>query len=217
VQTTDSNGHPRPQLTRPRWTDLNGTWRFAHDDANVGLDQRWFEQPERLDREIQVPFPPESPASGIGETGYHPVVWYSRTFAAPQDDGERLLLHFGAVDYRASVWVNGRWSPRTRAVTRPSAPTSPGELRPDGDQVVTVRAEDSPTDLTQPRGKQDWREKPHSIWYERTTGIWQPVWLEPVPHNRIQSLRWTPDLHRALLGLCVVVPSTTRLCAWGCG
>jgi hypothetical protein len=85
------------------------------------------------------------------------------------------------------------------------------ELRPDGDQVVTVRAEDSPTDLTQPRGKQDWREKPHSIWYERTTGIWQPVWLEPVPHHRIQSLRWTPDLHRALLGLCVVVRDDPEL------
>jgi len=102
--------HPRPQLTRTRWTDLSGPWGFAHDDADVGLDEGWHTRAGVYDRTIQVPFPPESPASGIAETGFHPVVWYRRTFRsldAGLRPGERLLLHFGAVDYRASVWVNG--------------------------------------------------------------------------------------------------------------
>src|SRR3954451_12353194 len=193
--------HPRPQLIRDRWVDLCGPWRFAHDDADVGLEEGWPERPEALDRTIEVPFPPESPASGVGDTGYHPVVWYARTFAAPQAAGERLLLHLGAVDYRASVWVNGRLVVTHEGGHTPFSADVTAALRPDGEQLVVVRAEDRPTDMAQPRGKQDWRPRPHSIWYERTTGIWQPVWLEPVPATRIESLRWTPDLARADVAL----------------
>ena len=98
--------HPRPRLTREHWVDLNGPWGFAYDDADVGLDQRWQDDPQRFNRSITVPFPPESQASGIGDTGFHPVVWYRRTFEA-RASGGRLVLHFGAVDYRAQVWVNG--------------------------------------------------------------------------------------------------------------
>jgi beta-galactosidase/beta-glucuronidase len=199
------DNHPRPQLTRERWTDLCGAWRFAHDDADVGIDEGWAERPELLHRTIQVPFPPESPASGIADTGYHPVVWYSRTFEAPHRPGERLLLHFGAVDYRASVWVNGRLVATHEGGHTPFSADITAVLRADGEQVVTVRAEDLPTDLTQPRGKQDWREEPHSIWYERTTGIWQPVWLEPVPAQRVEAVRWTPDLERGVLSFRVRV------------
>src|SRR3712207_9236752 len=104
----DTAVHPRPQLTRDRWTDLSGTWEFAYDDGDVGVDAHWYDRGDPFDRSICVPFPPESPASGVGEVGFHPVVWYRRTFTAPQRPGERLLLHFGAVDYRAAVWVNGR-------------------------------------------------------------------------------------------------------------
>jgi beta-galactosidase/beta-glucuronidase len=197
--------HPRPQLVRDRWTDLCGTWQFGYDDDDIGLDAGWAQDPQALGRTIEVPFPPESPASGIGDPAYHPVVWYSRTFTAPQRPGERLLLHFGAVDYRATVWVNG-----TQVVTHegghtPFSADITAALRPDGEQVVTVRAEDVPTDLTQPRGKQDWRPRPHIIWYERTTGIWQPVWLEPVSASRVESARWTPNLGRAEVALRVRV------------
>ena len=101
--------HPRPQLTRPDWTDLSGPWGFAYDDGDVGLDERWSERDDVFDRVITVPFPPESPASGIGDRDFHPVVWYRRTVRRrPRRRAMRLLLHFGAVDYRASVWVNGR-------------------------------------------------------------------------------------------------------------
>jgi beta-galactosidase/beta-glucuronidase len=197
--------HPRPQLVRDRWTDLCGTWRFGYDDDNIGLDARWAQDPDALDRTIEVPFPPESPASGVGDPAYHPVVWYSRTFTAPQQPGERLLLHFGAVDYRATVWVNGIQVAAHEGGHTPFSADITAALRPDAEQVVTVRAEDIPTDMTQPRGKQDWRPRPHIIWYERTTGIWQPVWLEPVPASRVESARWTPNLGRSEVALRVRV------------
>ena len=187
--------HPRPRLTRQRWFDLCGAWDFAYDDDNLGLDGRWFEQPEKFDRQIQVPFPPESELSGINDKGYHPVVWYRRTFPAVQEDGERLILHFGAVDYSARVWVNGQLVATHEGGHTPFSAditTALGE----GEQVVVVRAEDRPLDGTMPRGKQDWEPTPHAIWYDRTTGIWQPVWLEPVPATYLASFHLTPDLTR---------------------
>ena len=92
---TETTLHPRPRLTRTRWVDLNGPGGFAHDDADRGLEERWYEHPERFDRQIQVPFPPESELSGINDKGFHPVVWYRREFSALPVEGERLLLHFG--------------------------------------------------------------------------------------------------------------------------
>ena len=195
--------HPTPQLARARWTDLCGTWDFAYDDGEVGLDERWAERADVFDRRIEVPFPPESPASGIGETGVHPVVWYRRSFRAGRVPGERLLLHFGAVDHRASVWVDGRHAVDHEGGHTPFAADITALLDDGDEHVVVVRAEDRPDDLTQPRGKQDWQSPPHSIWYERTTGIWQPVWLEPVPAARVEALRWTPDLGRRVLGVAV--------------
>src|SRR4051812_24262628 len=95
-----AEGHPRPQLVRGNWTDLSGPWGFAHDDEDQGVREGWQRQEAPFGRTIVVPFPPESSASGIGEPGFHPVVWYRRAFAAQAQAGERLLLHFGAVDYR---------------------------------------------------------------------------------------------------------------------
>src|SRR4051812_35331749 len=99
--------HPRPRFTRERWTDLSGPWGFGYDDGNTGLDQRWFEKPEKFDRTITVPFCPESKLSGINDKSYHPYLWYRKTFTERPSEGGRLLLHFGAVDYSAQVWVNG--------------------------------------------------------------------------------------------------------------
>jgi beta-galactosidase/beta-glucuronidase len=200
-----AENHPRPQLTRERWTDLCGAWQFAFDDADVGLDHGWVDRPEVFDRTITVPFPPESRASGIHDPAPHPVVWYRRSFrVAPEDRSGRLLLHFGAVDYRAQVWVNGRLVAEHEGGHTPFSANITTALHDgDQDQVVVVRAEDQPTDLTQPRGKQYWEPAPRRIWYHRTTGIWQPVWLEPVPALYITDLRWTPDLDRGTLGLHV--------------
>ena len=160
-----SDLHPRPQLARDRWIDLSGRWEFAYDDDDVGLDECWYERADRFDRMVMVPFPPESRASGIGDPGYHPVVWYRRTVqVAPTDRRGRLMLHFGAVDYRADVWVNGRLVVRHEGGHTPFSADIAPVLTPDGDQVIVVRAEDQPLDLAQPRGKQDWEERPHKIW-----------------------------------------------------
>ncbi|RRR98148.1 glycoside hydrolase family 2 protein [Glycomyces terrestris] len=191
---------PRPQLLRESFLDLGGTWGFAHDDEDRGLTEHWFDG-RALPRTITVPYPPESPASGIGATGFHPVVWYRRELtaadlaAAGHAPGRRLLVHFGAVDYRARVWIDGRdvgaheggHTPFTLDLT---------DALGEGPHVLVVRAEDDPHDAAQPRGKQDWRESPHAIWYHRTTGIWQPVWLESVPPLHLAHLTWTSDLAR---------------------
>ena len=202
--------HPQPQMARARWLDLCGPWSFAYDDTDVGLDEQWQARDDVYTHTIQVPFPPESPASGIGDTSFHPVVWYRRTFdRAREDSGKRLILHCGAIDYAAMVWVNGQLLASHQGGNTPFRVDITRALRTDGPQVLVIRAEDNPWDLAQPRGKQDWREQPHSIWYHRTTGIWQPIWLEPVATTHITDLRWTPDLDRAVLSLRVTLQRAT--------
>jgi beta-galactosidase/beta-glucuronidase len=195
--------HPRPQLTRPDWQDLCGTWEFAFDDGWVGIAEHWPRRAEVFDRTIEVPFPFESKASGIGDTGFHPVVWYRRTVRADVRPGHRLLLHFGAVDYRAHVWVNGRAVAYHEGGHTPFTADITAALDASGEQVVVVRAEDLPGDLRQPRGKQDWQRSAHAIWYNRTSGIWQPVWLEEVPDTRIRTLHWVPDVDTRSVQLTV--------------
>ncbi len=195
------DGHPRPQLRRDGWSSLDGPWQFALDER-----ARWHSpQDVSWSAVIQVPFAPESLASGIGHTGLLRACWYRRTFTPPAlAPGQRLLLHFGAVDYRASVWIDavacatheGGYSPFTVDIT-PHVRAAP--------ITIVVRAEDEPADLAKPRGKQDWQLEPHSIWYVRTTGIWQTVWLEVVPEVAIGSLRWAPNLERWELGLEVCI------------
>jgi beta-galactosidase/beta-glucuronidase len=186
--------HPRPRVQRALWTDLNGQWQFAYDDADAGIRERWQDDAKRFDRTITVPFPPESEMSGIGDTGYHPVLWYRRTFVASAKAGTRLLLHFGAVDYRAKVWVNGDLVASHEGGHTPFSADITPNLKAGGEQVVVVRAEDQPLDITQPRGKQDWLPKPHAIWYDRTSGIWQTVWLEPVAETFVEDFQLTPDV-----------------------
>ncbi|HKG57814.1 MAG TPA: glycoside hydrolase family 2 TIM barrel-domain containing protein [Candidatus Limnocylindrales bacterium] len=195
--------HPFPQLARRAWTDLRGTWAFAYDDANAGLRDEWQDQPDCFDRRIEVPFPPESRASGIGDTTEHPVVWYRRTFRRGDVAGlgrdARLLLHFGAVDYEARVWVNGQSVGRHEGGNASFVLDITTALVPGDEQAIVVRAEDRPRDLTQPRGKQFWEPTPRRIWYHRTTGIWQPVWLEGVAGTYIEEVRWTPEPARGLV------------------
>ncbi|MFL6708852.1 MAG: glycoside hydrolase family 2 protein [Massilia sp.] len=183
-------GYPRPQLVRPNWQSLNGLWEFAFDDE---VRFRSPTDPIPWDRNICVPFAPESRASGIGDTGFHAACWYRRRFIV-QHKAARAMLHFGAVDYKARVWVNERLVAEHQGGHTPFSVDITDALinNGDGEQVLVVRAKDDPFDLAKPRGKQDWQLEPHSIWYPRTTGIWQTVWLEPLPATYIKSLRWTP-------------------------
>lgn len=209
--------HPRPQLLRERWVDMGGPWGFAFDDEDAGLDARWWAREDVLDRTITAPFPPESAASGIHDPGPRRAVWYRRAFAVDargRADGGRILLHFGAVDYAARVWVNGQLVATHEGGHTPfSADITTALGDDDTEQVIVVRAEDDPADLAMPRGKQDWQTPPHGIWYHRTTGIWQPFWLEPVPARSIREVRWTPDIDRGVLGLEVALdgPATADM------
>jgi beta-galactosidase/beta-glucuronidase len=202
---------PNPQFFRDGWIDLCGDWGFAHDDGDAGIDERWYERPEVFTRTIRVPFPPESRASGIHDPGDHPVVWYRRTFAVQRHGRERIMLNFGAVDYLATVWVNGRLVARHEGGHTPFSADITCELNDDDEQVVVVRAEDQPLDMSQPRGKQDWLPDPHIIWYYRTTGIWQPVWLERVAPVHISEVRWTPRMHRLGLRLIAQLNRTPQM------
>ncbi len=180
--------YPRPQLVRDQWLNLNGKWRFAFDDEGR------YSMPDGVaewTHEITVPFAVETEMSGIQDTGFHRVCWYERDFEMMPGDG-RTILHFGAVDYAARVWVNGQLVAEHEGGHTPFAADITGAMKADGKQTVTVWVEDDPADLAKPRGKQDWLLEPHSIWYPRTTGIWQTVWVEQVAPTYIASLRWTP-------------------------
>ncbi len=194
-------GYPRPLLRRAGWTSLDGTWDFALDP-----DGEW-EQPGdvRWGQTIRVPYAPETHASGVGITGFFAACWYRRRINAPELGSDRWLLHFGAVDYAATVWLNGHAAGHHEGGYTPftiDATEYVGESR---ELEIVVRAEDDPIDLEKPRGKQDWQLEPHSIWYPRTSGIWQTVWLERVPRTWIGALRWIPNLERWELGIEVWV------------
>ena len=185
--------HPQPQFQREQWLNLNGSWEFEFDDANAGLDQNWGAGTQKFSRNITVPFCFESPASGIGDPSFHPWVWYRRTFTVPVNwKGQRVLLHFGAVDYRAMAWINGQLAGLHEGGHTPFSFDITPLLKP-GWNVVTVRAEDPPTDRSIPRGKQYWEPQSRGIFYSRTTGIWQTVWLEPVAETHLDKVRITPN------------------------
>ncbi|MDQ0376668.1 glycoside hydrolase family 2 protein [Amycolatopsis thermophila] len=189
---------PRPQLVRSEWFELDGEWGFAFDDDDRGLAGQWFTKPDAFDRTITVPYPPESELSGVHEPGPHGVVWYRREVDTPPiPPGHRLILHFAAVDYAASVWVNGIHLGSHTGGQTPFSFDITQALGADGPQVIVLRAEDRADEGTQPRGKQDWHREPHDIWYHRTTGIWQPVWAEVVPALHLRELHWTTDIARA--------------------
>ena len=189
--TTPRPEYPRPQFQRAAWLNLNGDWQFDFDDADRGLLEGWQAQ-HTFSQTIRVPFTYQAKLSGIGTNDIHDVVWYRRELTIPSEwAGQRILLHFEAVDYRAQVWVNGVLAATHQGGHVPFSADITDLLRPQGNQLV-VRAEDITADRGQPRGKQYWERDSASIFYTRTTGIWQTVWLEPVPALRLADLRLTP-------------------------
>jgi beta-galactosidase/beta-glucuronidase len=191
--------HPRPQFVRNEWLNLNGEWEFAFDDDNAGLSEGWQRGERRLPQTIIVPFAYQSKLSGIGTNDVHDIVWYRRTFRVPDSfRGKRVLLHFGAVDYEATVWVNGTQVACHEGGHTPFFADITDVLvsGADKDQVLVVRARDYSRDVTLPRGKQYWLPQSASIFYTRTTGIWQTVWLEAVSPVHLRKVKMTPDIDR---------------------
>ncbi|WP_248927235.1 glycoside hydrolase family 2 protein [Paenibacillus hamazuiensis] len=187
--------YPRPQFIRNDWLNLNGEWQFDYDDQDEGIRQTWYEG-RTMGRRIQVPFCYQSKLSGIGETEFHDIVWYRKDVTLPPEfAGKRVLLHFGAVDYDARVWVNGKLVAAHEGGHTPFSADITGALQ-DGSNSIVVRAQDYSKDVTLPRGKQYWEEKSRGIFYTRTTGIWQTVWLEPVHDIYLAKTKLTPDIDR---------------------
>ena len=191
--------YPRPQMTRDQWQNLNGLWDYAITPSTA--DSR----PAAWEGQILVPFAIESALSGV-KKAVQPdqTLWYRRTFTAPENlDGQRLLLHFNAVDWECTVFVNGTFCGRHQGGYDPFYFDITGALVPQGDQELVVAVWDPSDQGYQPRGKQIL--EPQGIWYTAVTGIWQSVWLEPVPRAHIRNLALTPDIDKGVLRLSATV------------
>ncbi len=187
--------HPRPNYYRRQWLNLNGQWDFAFDDNNVGLAEKWFSDEEDFPQKITVPYAFQTKLSGIENKEFHDVVWYKRSFSIPDDwEKKRLLLNFQAVDYEATVWVNGLQVASHEGGNTPFHADITSAINADNKNSVVVRVLDRSRDLAQPRGKQFWEQESEGIFYTRTTGIWQTVWLEPVSSSYIERLKFTPNI-----------------------
>lgn len=196
--------YPRPIMQRDRWMNLNGLWDYA-------ITQRGVANPRMSGKKILVPFAVESSLSGVQETvGREKELWYKRTFQTPRDwRNDRVLLHFGAVDWETDVWVNDIHVGSHRGGFTPFSFDITAALK-SGNNTLTVKVWDPTDEGYQPRGKQS--NRPEGIWYTAVTGIWQTVWLEPVPRSYISDLRITPNVDSKIVTVApVIVGNTTDL------
>lgn len=185
--------YPRPEKVRAEWMNLNGWWDFVIDHSESGEEKEYFKG-EGFDRKILVPFAPESPLSGVGALDFMKTVWYKRSFRIPETWlGKRIFLHFEASDYRTTVWVNGQRVGEHEGGYTPFSFDITDLLNP-SDNLLVVRAYDDTRSGLQPTGKQSHRLHSYSCLYRRTTGIWQTVWLEPVPNIHIEDYWVWPDV-----------------------
>ncbi|QQE10008.1 glycoside hydrolase family 2 [Planctomycetota bacterium] len=201
--------YPRPQLERDgTWQLLDGAWDFANGQADVASPKE-----VRFDQQICVPFAPETDMSGVDVPARFMTCWYRRNVRWPREPGMRTHLHFEAVDQCGAVWVNGFYAGKVGGPVRSTLDIS--EFMSASEQEIIVRVDDDPSDMTKSRGKQDWREEAHIIWYPRTTGLWQSVWLENVPEIRIDSLRFEPKVTAWDIGVDVRICGTgERRASW---
>lgn len=185
--------HPKPQMQRESWENLNGEWDFAFDFGCSGVERRFFER-DGLDRKIQVPFCPESELSGIGHKDFIPAVWYQRKIQLTADQLKgRVRLHFGAVDYECRLWVNGQEA-GTHKGGYVSFCFDITEYVKEGENVLTLFARDDLRSGKQCKGKQCGSYYSGGCDYTRTTGIWQTVWLEFVPEAYIKKVYYYPNI-----------------------
>lgn len=173
--------HPRPDFERDNWMCLNGEWDFSLDE-------------KKFDRTIIVPFAFETELSGIGDKEFHKMVWYRKTFKLPERMKEkRVILHFGAVDYACDLWVNGTYIREHKGGQTSFSADITEAVAADDENVIELKVFDDYEDMEMPRGKQFWEQESRGIFYTRTTGIWQSVWIEAVEPLYLESCYITPE------------------------
>ncbi len=197
--------HPRPDFERKAWQNLNGEWQFEIDDAKCGVSKGWQTGAD-FSQKIIVPFCPESKLSGVQHTDFMNAVWYRKIVeVAPALRGQRLILHFGAVDYDARVWVNGKQVVHHRGGYTPFSADITDVVKMDGENEIVLCAEDDVRSFYQPAGKQSHQFGSFGCHYTRTTGIWQTVWLEAVPQTYVKGLTVWPDAANQRVSLEIAV------------
>lgn len=191
--------YPRPQFIRENWMDLNGKWQFAFDDDNIGELNNNYLNDQFYPMTIEVPYSYHTKSSGIGLNEGHPIVWYKRTIQVEVKENKSYVLHFGAVDYKCDLYINGvhmfshqgGHTPFDVDITRY---ISGSEF------TLAIRCEDYNL-CTQPIGKQSWKDSNFLCWYTRTVGIWQTVWMEEVGQTYLTNFRMTPQIDNATLDI----------------
>lgn len=192
--TNAHNEYPRPQMIRDNWKNLDGLWDYS-------IVPIFEKQPVKWDGKILVPFPVESNLSGVKKrVGQDSILWYKRIFSVPAKWKEQtILLHFEAVDWETNVWVNGKEVGQHRGGYDDFTIDITDALKQTGEQEIVLSVWDPSNSGYQPAGKQ--YNNPRSIWYTSTTGIWQTVWLEPVPKIYIRDIKMVPDINSKSLRL----------------
>ncbi|MCX7705093.1 MAG: beta-galactosidase [bacterium] len=186
------NEHPRPDFLRNNWINLNGEWDFDIDISNTGIDKGWHLPEKKYRNKIIVPFPPESKLSGIGNKDFMVSVWYKRKIEIPEEwKNRRIFLNFGAVDFLANVWINGKKMGHHTGGYTPFR----FEITPflEKENILIVNAYDDNRTFLQPCGKQSQKYNSYGCYYTRVTGIWQTVYLEATGKNYIKNFMILPD------------------------
>ncbi len=193
--------YPRPDFVRHSFQNLNGQWDFAFDDTDAGLEEKWYER-QSFPRSITVPYVYQCALSGIHEKTPHNVVWYhKRVPILSEGKDKRVILHFGAVDYLAMVWVNGQLVGTHKGGNAPFCFDITPQVILGEENSIVLRAFDDAYDLEAPRGKQYWKQESENIFYTASTGIWQTVWIEQVAPDRLERIWVTPDVDRKCFGI----------------
>lgn len=201
MKTIPRSEYPRPDFVRESFQCLNGEWEFAFDDDDLGLSERWYEAgDDNFDRKIIVPYTYLCELSGINNQDFHDVVWYRRKTVFDRTIPEsRFLLHFGAIDHEADIWIDSYHVCHHEGGNTPIEVDVTNEVAGAKEHVITVRAYDDSFDFEMTRGKQFWEKKSSGIFYTRTVGIWQSVWIEEVPPVYLKETKVTTDLDERMV------------------